>query len=188
MKFKVLIVLLLMSPFYLSAQLISNYGIKVGVLSSKPVEVKREELFQDSRVSGTFGLFAQFLNFRYCRFEFEAGYKQEGAENKVPVTTIENPDGSGDYVTFDHAYDFISLNLSFQPKLENEDICLYGIVAASLNIMTKNRDMLSYGQNVDKYVPGYNYGLGFSPKNFLNGKIFVEMKYGSSFSKYLKGS
>ena len=145
-------------------------------------------MYQDSRTSGAYGIFAQFFNSDYFRFETELGYKQEGAQDKIAVTTVDNPDGNGQFVTIDHGYDFISLNLSFQPKLENKDACLYGIISPTLNYMIKNRDQIVLDNNITKFVLGYNLGLGFQPKNFLNGKLFIEAKYGSTFSKYLKGN
>ena len=33
---------------------------------------------------------------------------------------------------------------------------------------------------------GYNIGIGFQPKRILSGKLFIEFKYGSSFSKLME--
>lgn len=190
MRYKIVVVLFFANSLFLNAQIISNYGLKVGVVSSKAVDLSSKvypwNLYQSSRVSGSFSFFTQFPISKYFRFEVELGYKQEGAEDKIPVTTTENPDGTGQFVIIDHAYDFLSLNLSWQPKIETNDISLYGIISPSLNYLLKNRDQIILNDDINKLVLGYNVGLGFQPKNIINGKLFVEVKFGGSFSKYLK--
>lgn len=185
-----LIFLLVFSSSVVQSQSVEHFGLKVGVVSSNSVVTASGSyygsMYKDSRVSGSFSFFAQFLKSEFYKFEIELGYKQEGAEDKIPVTTVENPDGSGQHITLDHAYDFISLNLSFQPKFESEDISLYGIIAPTLNYMIKNRDMVIHDEEITKLVLGYIIGLGFQPKNLMKGKLFVEVKFGSSFSEYLK--
>lgn len=188
MKIKLLVIILLVTSVGLRAQFISNYGVKIGFISSKPTDQGAYKLYEDPRVSGAFSAFIQFLNAEYARFEFEAGYKQEGAEAKIPVTTLHNPDGTGDYMILDHAFDFVSLNLSVQPKIENKNICLYGILSGSLNFLVKTRDQLYSNTEIDKCIPGFNLGAGFQPKDFLNGKIFIEARYGGAFKKYLKNN
>ncbi|MCL4550740.1 MAG: PorT family protein [Bacteroidetes bacterium] len=190
MRYKFLAVLFLCLPFIVNAQIISNYGLKIGVVSSKASDLSSQSyysnLYRDSRISGSFGIFAQFLSSDYLRFEMELSYKQEGAEDKIPVTTSENPDGTGQFIIVDHAYDFLSFNISLQPKYETKDICLFAIISPSLNYMLKNRDQILLTEDINKLVFGYNIGFGFQPKSFLNGNLFLEVRYGGSFSKYLK--
>ncbi len=190
MKSKVILMLLILLPIFSNAQIISDYGIKIGLISSKAVDVKVENfywnLYQDSRISGSYSIFVHFLNSEYYRFEAELGYRQEGAEDKIPVTTSESPDGTGEFVIIDHAYDFISLNLAFQPKYENDNICLFGIISFSFNNMIKNRDQLILNRNVEKFLFGYSFGLGLQPKNILTGNLFFELRFNDFLFKVVK--
>lgn len=190
MKYKILAILFVCVPFIVNAQFFSNYGLKIGVVSSKASDLSSKSyysnLYQNSRISGSFSVFTQFLNSEYLRFEMELGYKQEGAEDKIPVTTAENPDGNGQFIIIDHAYDFLSFNISLQPKYETKDICLFAIISPSLNYMLKNRDQILLSADINKLILGYNLGLGFQLKSILNGNLFFEVKYGGSFSEYLR--
>lgn len=192
MKSKVILMLLILLPIFSNAQIITDYGIKIGLISSKAVDIIVKnyywDLYKDSRVSGSYGIFAQFLSSKYYRFEAELGYRQEGAEDKIPFTTSENPDGTGEFAIIDHAYDFISLNLAFQPKYENDNICLFGIISPSLNYMIKNRDQVILNDNIEKLLFGYSFGLGFQPKNILEGNLFAEFRFNNFFSKVIKNN
>jgi len=190
MKFIFVVLLFIALPLCLNAQFISDYGIKVGVVSSKAADLSAKayytNFYRNTRLSGSFGIFAQFFNSEYFRIETGLGYKQEGAEDKIPVTTAESPDGNGQFIIIDHAYDFLSLNIALQPKYEDEDICLFASISPALNYMLKNRDQILLPGDLNKFVLGYTVGAGFQPKSILNGKIFLEISYGGSFSKYLK--
>lgn len=181
---------LLFLPIFSYSQIISNYGIKIGFISSKAADVKVNNyywnLYKDSRLSGSYSIFAYFLNSEYYRFEAELGYRQEGAEDKLPATTSESPDGTGEFVIIDHAYDFLSLNLALQPKYENDNICLFGIISFSFNNMLKNRDQLILNNNVEKFLLGYSFGLGLQPKNILNGKLFFEFRFNDFLFRVVK--
>lgn len=182
--------LLFILPLSVNAQVFSGYGIKIGLVSSKAEDLSTasylSNLYHDSRVSGSYGLFAHFLDSKYFRFEAELEYKQEGAEDKIPITTAENPDGTGQFVIVDHGFDFLSFNISFQPKIETEDFCLFGIISPTLNFMLKNRDQIIWTDDINDFLFGYKAGIGFQPKNFLNGRLFAEIKYGGSFSEFIK--
>ncbi len=191
MKGRIGILLFFSVTLFLNAQFISNYGIKIGMVSSTPVDFLSGnqyigKYYQDSRISGAFSIFTQFFSSSYLRFEMELGYKQEGAEDKITVTTVDNPDGTDQFIILDHAYDFVTFNVSVQPKYENNDVCIFLILSPSLNFMVKNRDQIFLNDDPKKLVFAYSVGIGFQPKNILNGKLFLEVKYGSSFSKYLK--
>lgn len=111
--------------------------------------------------------------------ETELGYEQLGAEDKIPVTTAENPDGTGEYVIIDHGYDFLSLDVSFNPKYETDKICLYGIISPSVNYLII--DQLILNKYTKDFLLGYNIGLGFRPKELFDGKFFCEIKYHNFF-------
>jgi len=109
--------------------------------------------------------------------EAELGYEQVGAEDKIPVTTSENPDGTGEYLIMDHAYDFLSLSVAFNPEYKTNKFCFYGIISPSINFLIKNRDELILNKYVNRFILGYNIGIGFKPKNIFTGKFFFEVRY-----------
>jgi hypothetical protein len=52
--------------------------------------------------------------------------------------------------------------------------------------LLKNRDQVVRNKDVNDFVLGYNIGIGLQPKSILSGKLFVELKYGSSFSNLIE--
>ncbi len=194
MKIKKSLLIFFLLPALIHAQSLINYGIKIGATASQSSGLKGkgmccnmyESLYKETRYGGAFSIFVQFLKSDNMRFEFDLGYRQEGAEDKLPVTSVTHPEGTGQFVIIDYVYDFLSLNLGIHPKYENDDVCIYGIISPSLNILLKFRDQLIMEDDVDKIIPGWNLGIGFQPKNLLNGNLFVELKFGSSFTKYVK--
>ena len=188
MSYKSILFLFFIFPMALSAQFISDYGIKISVISSeasiKTGSFYMAQMYKDARVSGAFGLFAHFLNSNYYRFSAELGYKQEGAEDQIAVTTWEDPDGTGEFLRLDHEFDFAYFALSFQPKIETERFSFYGIISPTINYLLKYSDAVYLKGDIDDIVFGYNVGFGFHPKTILNGKVFFEAEYGSSFSEF----
>lgn len=190
MKLKISLILFFVFMLFANAQVIPNYGIKIGVITSKATDVSGEgyysNLYQDSRLGGSFSVFARFLKSKYFRFEVDLGYKQVGAEDQIPFTTPENPDGTGQFLIVDHAYDILSLNIAMQPKYENKNICLFAVISPTLNYMIKNRDQTLLDDHINELIIGYNVGAGFQPKNILSGNIFIEVKFGGSFSEFIQ--
>ncbi|MEG8948121.1 outer membrane beta-barrel protein [Rosettibacter firmus] len=186
MKTKILIVLLFLFTLT-SAQSVTNYGIKIGVTFSKAVDIDIKNyywnLYRNARIGSNYGFFAQIFKTDNISFVAEMGYKQIGAEDKIPVTTSENPDGTGEFITLDHAYDFLVFQISFQPEYEMQAVKFYGIFAPTFNYMIGNRDQLIMNRYVKKFLIGYNLGIGIQPKTFLNGKLFLEVNYNGFFSK-----
>lgn len=182
-------ILLIAGYFISNAQTNSNYGIKVGLISSRAADIHVKNyywnLYKESRTNGYYSIFYQFYHSNYYLLEAELGYEQVGAEDNIPVTTSENPDGTGEYLVMDHAYDFLSLNIAFNPEYETDKICFYGIISPSINFLIKNRDQLILNKYANHFILGYNVGIGFKPKSIFKGKFFFEVRYHSFLTKVI---
>ena len=64
----------------------------------------------DNRIGLNIGIFAELLNNPIISIVTELNYIQKGMKEEVPVTTPSQPDGTGEFVTWDTRIDYINLS------------------------------------------------------------------------------
>lgn len=173
-----------------SAQIVKNIGLKIGVNSSKvdftvnPNDVFAgfNKLFEKRRNDLSIGMFIHSFNLHYLDVETELLYNKEGAEDKILVTTTENPDGI-DEMAWDHEYDFIKLGFNLKPKISLVDTEIFLILGPSVNYLLKNRGAFYLNEKLKKIYFGYNLGFGAKLDSLLGFPVLVEIKYNDYITK-----
>ncbi len=187
MKFclKSICILLAFSSFCQS-QIISNYGIKVGLVSSNLNETLKiddpsvQKYFDKKKLSPAFGMFFHFFNIELLKIESELIYLQKGGRHEVDIRSIFRPDNSGKY-SITQLYEFLQINLNICPKVEFHNFDIYGLIGISGNYLLSKSGVFSYLDN-DDFVIGYNIGAGVTFNNLLNNKILFELVYNNDFN------
>ncbi|MGE5807431.1 MAG: outer membrane beta-barrel protein [Ignavibacteria bacterium] len=185
--------ILFLSLPVINAQVISEYGIKIGIANSKMNIVNKtgniyvgfQSLFAERRAAGTFGIFLNMFKNEYFDLQNELMYHEEGAEDKILVTTVDNPDGIDEGLTWDHEYDFLKYNLNVRPSYPIEESYIYLIIGPSINYLLKARDFFYYDQELKNFYFGYNAGLGFTLRGLIDCSLLMEIKYNGYFDDFV---
>jgi hypothetical protein len=112
------------------AQVISDYGIKFGIVSSKQIfeRGKARNLIWDSyldrdlnpRLGPQTRLFAQFLNARHLTLQAEASYLQKGAEEEIHTARVGSNGtyiDEGPFTIETFQFDYIAFSVLARPKV-----------------------------------------------------------------------
>lgn len=183
----VLIVLFFLNLTY--AQQLTNYGLKIGMnlstAKSETTNLFYRGDYRNSRLGSSIGLFTDVSFSNIFSVQFDMSYSNEGAEDKIPVTTFEKPDGTGDFFIWDREFDFLNTELLLKSAYETEEIKFYGLIGPEMKILLYERNVFIYGTKPKNFLFGYSVGFGFLPKEILNGKVFIEFKFGDSFGNLI---
>ena len=176
----------------IKSQVISDYGLKFGMISSQMnvkinpysiyVGFPSYKFYDDNRLSGTFGVFLNMFKTKYFDLQNEIKYIQEGAEDKVSVTTAQSPEGI-DELSWDHEYNFIRYSLNLRPyyQIKNNNN-IYLILGPSVNYLIKNRDDFYLHEDLKDFYYGYNLGFGFTTSGIIDKPLLLEFKYNGYFN------
>ena len=186
---KYFVVIILLS-IITQSQVISDYGIKFGLVSSKSdlvikpnsIYAGSDDWFENNRIGVSFGIFMNMFNTDYFDVQSELSYLEEGAEDELLITTIDNPDGNGDYLIYDHEYDFLKLSFNIRPKYNLDSITPYLLFGPSISYLLKDRGAF-YIEDLKKVHFGYSYGLGINVNDVFNNTFFCEFKYNGYFNE-----
>ena len=137
--------------------------------------------YRDSRLGSCISIFTDFSFNKSFSIRLDVSYSNEGAEDKIPITTFDKPDGTGDFMIWDHEFGLVNTNLCFKPSYEFNSIQLYALIGPELKFLFYKRDMNIGAANPKNLVFGYNLGFGFLPKNVFEGRVFVEFRFSDSF-------
>ncbi|MCI0616346.1 PorT family protein [bacterium] len=181
-------VLLFLPTFIARAQIISGYGIKLGMVSSKQrLETGkerntfqfRESFYRDlePRRGPQMAFFIDFLSIPHLRIQTELNYLQKGAEEKFQVTTAEYPEGTGEFFTADvFQFDYIALNFSVQPEIMLGLVNPYGIIGPSFNFLIANRASGPF-IGTKKFTPAIILGAGIELLKPFDFPLLFEVRY-----------
>ena len=171
------------------SQFISDYGMKIGITASKsnfeydPSINITEVPFDETRFSPNIGIFLRFLDLKNIDFETQLSYLQKGGENKFEITTIYQPDGTGEFLTFDIQFDYTQLQLGIRPKYSTNKIEAYSYVGGSLDYLLGVKNIIIPKDQFKDFVFGYAIAVGLSFNEILNNPIFLEVVYNSDISR-----
>lgn len=170
------------------AQVISDYGVKFGMVSSKQIFERgsARSLLWDSyldrdlnaRPGPQIGLFTQFLNTRHFALQTEVSYLQKGSEEEFYPTRV-GPDGT--YITLEPVtietfqFDYVAFSVSAQPKVSIGQLEPYILVGSSLNILIANKELIL--RDADSLTPSALIGGGIEFKKLLEFPLLLEIRY-----------
>ena len=184
------VIFLILLPSITYSQVISDYGIKLGFISSKAnldikpssISLASDDWFKNNRIGVSFGIFVNMFNTEYFDIQSELSYLEEGAEDELLVATVDNPDGNGDYLVYDHEYDFLKLNFNIRPKYKFDKITPYLLFGPSISYLLKDRGTL-FIEDLEKIHFGYSLGIGINIDDVFDNSFFCEFKYNDYFKE-----
>ena len=165
MKKVVFLVAFLLFVNVLQAQIIRNFGIKLGFNSSNIDYTPNPEYlipgmklpYEFRRADFSVGMFIQSFDLKNLDVETELVYLKEGAEDEYKTSNAKN---GSERITWDYEYDFVKLGVNLKPKIQLGEQELFVLVGPAVNFLVKNRSAISvYGMPKDVFW-GYNVGAG----------------------------
>lgn len=172
------------------AQLLRSYGVKFGTtLSSQDWQYSVQNfnmLYEpDSKIAFNAGLFAEFLNNDIFSVITEINYIETGAEEEMPVTTIDNPDGIGATIKWDVSIKYLSMSLLAKARLNMGNYQPYVAAGPYLDLqIDKSADIESF--NTDPNMYGIKAGIGSEISSLLPFDFLVELMYKFDFDSVYK--
>jgi hypothetical protein len=185
------------SSFFLEAQMINTYGLKISVVRSSfnitdktPVIVGSHTYYIDyvdgPSIHPSIGVFVQNTTIQNLSIEAELLYIQKGASKtyELLVATAEDPDGftKKETVTNKIDLDYLQFGINLQPKLQFGGFDIYASIGPSINYLLSPGPLVS--EDSKNIVLGYNLGIGITLENIVNAPIFVEAKYNGDLSSF----
>lgn len=123
----IILSLILFSYSAAFSQVVNSYGIKGGAVFAKQNYDYSEPITMDTkyRLGADAAVFGEF--FKHPNFSgiVEFHYIQKGYKLSVPITTIEQPDGTGQYITLNPRIDYISLPLFVKIRKDYASVSPY---------------------------------------------------------------
>ncbi len=135
---KSILTVILLSLFAINSncQVISGYGIKLGAgFSNQSWDYHYFDMEHDNKTAVSPRIFADFFNLSFLQLEGEIGYLRKGFEDKIPITTMDQPDGTGDFITSNISLDYLSISALAKLKYVTEVISPYIILGPQLDIL-----------------------------------------------------
>ena len=187
--------LVLLSVFHTvaNAQIVSDYGIKIGIVSSKFImdysenSTNSTSVYKENRLGPTMGIFVKYLDANYFDFETELAYVQKGGTDKFEVVSSDNPLGTGESVSLDIQFDYIQFRTSLRPKYSINNLEIYGLFGISVDYLLSAKNWVLPRDMYKDFVWGYTVGLGFNAGSLLDRKISLEFIYNSDINEVYKG-
>jgi len=124
-------------------------------------------------------IFADFFNISFLQLEGEIGYLRKGFERKIPITTMTQPDGTGEFITTNVSLDYLSISALAKLKYETGMISPYIILGPQLDILF-NKSTPGWEIIFDRFSNAnicLSIGVGAELKNILSIPLLVEYRY-----------
>lgn len=187
MKSLLIIIFLTTFTFNVNAQIISSYGLKLGVgISNQSWYYQSDLLNMDlkDKVGVTARIFADFLSISFFQVEGEIGYLRKGFKDKVLITTASQPDGTGEYISENNSLDYLNISALAKFKYDLEIFSPYIVVGPQLNLLLNRNVEQGWKDVFDKFKDtniGLSVGVGSELKTILPITILVEYRYERDF-------
>jgi opacity protein-like surface antigen len=171
MKYKVLIstIFIAIAFNHTNAQLIRSYGIKAGmVYSGQNWEYARGSylyglsLYDKTILGYDVGGYAEWFNLPVLSAVTGIHFLQKGARDELPVTTMDQPDGTGEMLSIKPRLDYLSIELLAKLRYETSFATLYGIAGPRVDFLI-GRNKYAEGAVFDDFRStefGINIGGG----------------------------
>ena len=194
MKFLTLIFLvLLIFDFSTSnAQLIRDYGIKIGVTSTNQNWNWSSEtgVIANSKSRQGFdgSLFIEWLDIPFISLITEINYIQKGSEvtTNVMVTTAQNPDGAGQYYGYSTRINYLSIPILAKLRISGELLTPYILLGPRFDFKLSSNSSSDIGSApIYEYKNndlGGTFGIGLELRQaLLPIHLGAEFRYSPSF-------
>jgi len=143
----------------------------------------------DSRVGLNIGIFSEFLNLPSISIVAEANYIQKGMKEELPVTTVTQPDGTGEFFTWTTRVDYINISAFGKLRFNFGIFTPYVMIGPKIDFEINKKD--SFGQvnvvaeNFNKNRFGFKVGIG-TEINLLAFNLLAEFIYDMEYNELYK--
>jgi opacity protein-like surface antigen len=186
MRYLFFVTFFLFNSINSTAQIKFDYGFKLGAgISNQSWDYQADvDLDFDNKIGISPRAFVNFLELPFFQMQAELGYLQKGFEDKVPVTTAAQPQGTGNFITVNNRLNYFLFSILAKFQYETAILSPYIIAGPQLNILL-SKDIEKGWENVfDKFVEtniDLSIGVGAELKNLLPITILLEYRYERDF-------
>ena len=175
------------------AQIIRGYGLKVGTtISNQDWEYSNSSglsglsFDSNSRVGINFGIFTELLNVPFISIVTEVNYLQKGMKKDIPVTTNSQPDGTGEFITWDTKVSYINISALGKLRINTGLFTPYILLGPKIDFeINKSNSIGSLNvveENFNKNRFGLKVGIG-TEINLSAFSFLAEFLYDADFNE-----
>jgi hypothetical protein len=173
-------------PSYAGSQLLRGYGVKVGAISATQTWDYNVDITIDAerRWGLDVGGYVELFDTPYLSLLGEVHYVQKGFTFTAIVSSINQPDGTGEYLTVRPRVDYLSLPLLIKLRFDMQVVSPYVIVGPRLDLLiAKDPQGFQAVLNEFKAIDvGLSLGAGAEvPTSFLSS-VLLEFRYSPTFN------
>ncbi len=172
------------------AQFVRGYGLKLGTTVANQdweyVPSLNVTLSPDNRLGLNIGFFAELLNNPILSIVTEVNYVQKGMKTDIEKTTVSNPDGTGEFITWDTRVDYINLSALGKFRVKLGIVSPYVIAGPKIDFEINKVFSLdeanSVEENFNKNRIGFKVGIG-AEINLMSLNLIFEFLYDADFNE-----
>ena len=186
-KFLIIVIILFVFSRVVRAQLISSYGIKIGMTEASQSwnysgYLSNIKVFNKSRSGLDFGIYTEWFNIPVISVLTEIHYIQKGCKDDISVRTSEFPLGTGETRTIIPRIDYISIPILSKVRYNIEFINIYAIAGPRLDVLIgKNSEAVgAVFDDLKKTDFGETFGMGLELPIKTIYHIGLEFRYSLS--------
>lgn len=182
---KVFLLLFLLGSSISFSQIISGFGVKVGLTSSQfkwdytiKSGLNALDFVTDRKPGINFGLFAEFFSSPFFALSTELNYISKGFQKEIIATTSESPE-SGNKVLWKMSFNYLNISVLAKPKINLDLLTPYILVGPRVDIELNKSSSLDNPDNYNEFLSerlGLKLGFGTELKlfdlNFLSELIW----------------
>ncbi|MCB0743616.1 MAG: outer membrane beta-barrel protein [Ignavibacteriae bacterium] len=182
MKLKLVMLFFTFLTISVKSQIISNYGIKLGIAISNQTWDYEDDFKMefDSKLSFSPRIFVDIFNFPFWQLEGEFGYLRKGFKEKIPFTTPSQPDGTGEFITNNNSLDYFTISALAKFKYDLQLISPYIIIGPQFNLLINKDIQQGWEVIFDKYKSSninFSIGVGTEFKEIITFPVILEYRY-----------
>lgn len=182
-----IILMLITFPFSAYSQIINSFGAKIGTAISSPIWDKASQ--NDSRVQTMYGFdvggFIKINLYKNISVIPEIHYLKKGFKYDLPITTLQHPNGTGEFYTINSSANYLSLplNISWEFYKSYFDAYVFGGSRFDFVIEKYGNEWQYYYERFKDFDFGFCVGLGIQTRELINIGTGLEFRFSPNITK-----
>lgn len=160
-------------------------GIKTGIAKSnmkweydnlEPIPT----ITWDDKTGAALRIFGELRTPYYLQLQAETGFTQKGITKSIPVTTVQYPDGTGQYIEVGASLNYISVCVLAKAAFDIPYAGIFILAGPQYNRILNKTFSAGMGvvfDEVNKSVWGISFGAGIELNSLLPLPVFIEYRY-----------
>ena len=167
----------------------SQNNISVGLKSGVTIADQSGHSFSTKPIfSPNCALFCDFMFNRYFSVSSELGYVQKGFKESIEITTVEHPEGTGDFMQFSNRLNYLSLSVGPKVCVPLTKISPYLYIAPRYDQLLSKDLVYIYTNDPKSYSFSLFYALGIETKEIFPFAVLAELSYNSDLTDLYGGN